>query len=118
MKKYCSKCKKEVIPSWTICNFCGNRLDNIEGFIISNEPPVEEVSFFKKLTSGDNKVAIVIKKIAIIEVICGIIVGLCSWAVSEEFYFFVIWLIATGIGAVFTYSWGEKIQILDDIRKK
>ncbi len=64
-------------------------------------------------SSNKNSVASIIKGLSILEIICGVIIGLMM---IDEFGIAII--VATMISGIFIYALGEIIQLLEDIKKQ
>lgn len=104
-KGYCKNCygeRKNIERRKEIYNNENNESENIEEF--------ED--------NGKNTVASIIKGIAVISAIAGVIVGLVSIDALNFGVMAVVIIIASIISAVFIYALGEIIQLLEDIKNK
>lgn len=77
---------------------------------------INQNSNLKEENKKTNTVAQIIKALAIIQIVIGIMAVLFFYQFIEEWWIFII--IAILISAVFVYSLGEIIQLLQDIKNK
>ena len=104
-KGYCKNCygeRKNIERRKEIYNNENNESENIEEF--------ED--------NGKNIVASIIKGIAVISAIAGVIVGLVSIDALNSGVIAAVIIISSIISSIFIYALGEIIQLLEDIKNK
>lgn len=69
-------------------------------------------------TKKSNNVAYIIKSIAIIGAIAGIILGCMQFSSYHTESLGILYIVISVISAVFVYALGEIIQLLEDIKNK
>lgn len=120
----CENCYQENESTRTTCMKCGSKLYNNE-----NEKHIDTKKSTSKNTQNyqdeevhtykrTNKVAIIIKIIAIVGAVIGIIAGCIM---TDDYYtktLGITYIIVSVISAVFVYALGEIIQLLEDIKNK
>lgn len=128
----CYNCYEENENTRTTCKRCGAKLyNNNAEKNIEKQEKVENEAIRKESTDNEdirdkmmehftnvNKVALIIKIVAIVGVIVGAGYGctLFDSAYTEEIG--IVYIIVSIISAVFIYALGEIIQLLEDIKNK
>ncbi len=119
--KQCKECCKDISESEYnshkgYCKSCYADRNNIERAKRNFNNDTSEQVEYESNTSKTNTVAKIIKTIAIIEGIAGIILGLATMGNLELLSIAI--MVAGFISAVFIYAIGEIIQLLEDIKNK
>lgn len=112
-KRYCKRCSRPL--DWNDNEYCKGCLEDI-----NNGVPYEEIQ--KKIQEENknypNAVANIIKVIAIIGAIIGIIYGCTLLDSSYTEGVAVVYIAVSIVSAIFIYALGEIIQLLEDIKNK
>ena len=116
----CENCYTENERTRKTCKNCGAKLykNNVERQERTIKDEEEEVFEEESNYSGRNKVAVIIKVIAIITAIAGVIYGFTLFDSSYIEYIAIAYILASIIVGIFTYSVGEIVQLLEDIKNK
>ncbi len=88
--------------------------EELKAMGISNDNKNNNVN----VSARTNKVATIIKALAIVEVVIGVIFGIYAIDGLNMDEGAIVIIIASIISAIFTYALGEIIQLLEDIKNK
>ena len=115
--KQCKECcrdisKEEYDKNKGYCKNCYEEKENIKSEKAKYNNTQKETKF---ITPTNNKVAIIIKTIAVIVGVAGIIYGCTMFDSSYTEEIGVVYIIVSIISAVFVYALGEIIQKLQNI---
>ena len=119
IKKFqCKECCRDITESEykTYKGYCKNCYKERKNIDIGKERYNNEES--ESEDNGNNTVATIIRGIALISAIAGVIVGLVSIDALNSGVMAVVIIIASIILSVFIYALGEIIQLLEDIKNK
>lgn len=128
----CENCYEENEPTRKICKNCGAKLYRNRN-MKSNEDKYNEYEYKSNIEKEmfeaettyveDNKIAVILRVVAIIEIIGGFILGVILGNTYEIVYdfnwgLFVGTVIAGFISGIFILGFAEVIQLLQDIKDR
>lgn len=121
VKKQCKECCRDISEEEYnrykgYCRNCYSDRNNIESAKRNFNNDTSEQIEYESDAPKTNTVAKMIKVIAILEGVAGIILGL--GCIEDLELYSVVIMVAGFISAVFIYSIGEIIQLLQDIKDK